>query len=79
MLILAIDTSTNAGTVALYSSESWLVGEISINIKKTHSENIMVAIDLSLIHISEPTRLRRISYAVFCLTKKNCYTHLRTR
>eukprot|EP01068_Selenidium_serpulae_P001227 Selendium_serpulae@DN1304_c1_g1_i1.p2 len=23
--------------------------------------------DLSLIHISEPTRLRRISYAVFCL------------
>src|SRR5660398_65785 len=27
-------------------------------------------IDLSLIHISEPTRLRRISYAVFCLKKK---------
>src|SRR5660398_229745 len=26
---------------------------------------------LSLIHISEPTRLRRISYAVFCLKKKN--------
>ena len=25
--------------------------------------------DLSLIHISEPTRLRRISYAVFCLKK----------
>src|SRR5660397_48941 len=24
---------------------------------------------LSLIHISEPTRLRRLSYAVFCLTK----------
>ena len=24
----------------------------------------------SLIHISEPTRLRRISYAVFCLKKK---------
>ncbi|GAB5835385.1 hypothetical protein JMUB7547_28390 [Staphylococcus aureus] len=24
---------------------------------------------LSLIHISEPTRLRCISYAVFCLTK----------
>ena len=27
-------------------------------------------INLSLIHISEPTRLRRISYAVFCLKKK---------
>src|SRR5660397_224211 len=25
---------------------------------------------LSLIHISEPTRLRRISYAVFCLKNK---------
>src|SRR5660397_177228 len=25
---------------------------------------------LNLIHISEPTRLRRISYAVFCLKKK---------
>src|SRR5660398_116520 len=28
------------------------------------------AVTLSLIHISEPTRLRRISYAVFCLKKK---------
>ncbi|GAB5815201.1 hypothetical protein JMUB7546_27010 [Staphylococcus aureus] len=26
-------------------------------------------IDLSLIHISEPTRLALISYAVFCLKK----------
>ena len=26
---------------------------------------------LSLIHISEPTRLALISYAVFCLKKKN--------
>src|SRR5450759_5576315 len=28
-------------------------------------------VDLSLIHISEPTRLGMISYAVFCLKKKN--------
>ena len=28
------------------------------------------AMDLSLIHISEPTRLLSISYAVFCLKKK---------
>ena len=27
-------------------------------------------VDLSLIHISEPTRLGMISYAVFCLKKK---------
>ena len=26
---------------------------------------------MSLIHISEPTRLGMISYAVFCLKKKN--------
>ena len=29
------------------------------------------AIELSLIHISEPTRHAQISYAVFCLKKKN--------
>ena len=29
------------------------------------------AYDLSLIHISEPTRLLSISYAVFCLKKKS--------
>src|SRR5450756_2772762 len=28
-------------------------------------------LELSLIHISEPTRLGMISYAVFCLKKKN--------
>ena len=31
------------------------------------------AMHLSLIHISESTRLRRISYAVFCLKKKKSY------
>ena len=33
--------------------------------------NSLGAKDLSLIHISEPTRLLSISYAVFCLKKKN--------
>src|SRR5660397_279796 len=33
-------------------------------------QQLGVVQDLSLIHISEPTRLRRISYAVFCLKKK---------
>ena len=32
---------------------------------------IILCINLSLIHISEPTRLGMISYAVFCLKKKN--------
>ena len=31
--------------------------------------------DLSLIHISEPTRLLSISYAVFCLKKKKKKNH----
>eukprot|EP00658_Telonema_sp_P-2_P055437 TRINITY_DN4406_c0_g1_i6.p2 TRINITY_DN4406_c0_g1~~TRINITY_DN4406_c0_g1_i6.p2 ORF type:complete len:155 (-),score=49.33 TRINITY_DN4406_c0_g1_i6:10-474(-) len=31
---------------------------------------MVVDMDLSLIHISEPTRLLSISYAVFCLKKK---------
>ena len=32
--------------------------------------NFFPAVLLSLIHISEPTRLGMISYAVFCLKKK---------
>src|SRR5659263_738089 len=32
-------------------------------------------VDLSLIHISEPTRLGMISYAVFCLKKKKSNRH----
>ena len=37
---------------------------------------VMTALTLSLIHISEPTRLLSISYAVFCLKKKK---HLHTQ
>mgnify|MGYP002681935824 CR=1 FL=1 len=36
------------------------------------------ALYLSLIHISEPTRLLSISYAVFCLKKKKLYPTLTT-
>ncbi len=31
---------------------------------------------LSLIHLSEPTRLRRISYAVYCLNQKHTKLHI---
>ena len=31
-----------------------------------NNQNVRIAICLSLIHISEPTRLGMISYAVFC-------------
>ena len=37
------------------------------------STRLMGALILSLIHISEPTRLLSISYAVFCLKKKTTY------
>src|SRR5674536_4366 len=40
--------------------------ELTPNAKMTGQ----VLLDLSLIHISEPTRLLSISYAVFCLKKK---------
>ena len=47
----------------------------TINIKANRLCNLKFSsieglIDLSLIHISEPTRLLSISYAVFCLKKK---------
>ena len=38
--------------------------------QKDASINLRVSGDLSLIHISEPTRQAEISYAVFCLKKK---------
>ena len=41
--------------------------EQPLTFSKTDNNTIEI---LSLIHISEPTRLRRISYAVFCLKKK---------
>src|SRR5660397_106301 len=44
----------------------------------TVSGSLHVGHVLSLIHISEPTRLRRISYAVFCLKKKKKNTNKRT-
>ena len=38
--------------------------------KTTQLPKICLGLGLSLIHISEPTRPERISYAVFCLKKK---------
>ncbi len=39
--------------------------------RKGEIKSIDTLVVLSLIHISEPTRLALISYAVFCLKKKN--------
>eukprot|EP00658_Telonema_sp_P-2_P067425 TRINITY_DN56337_c0_g1_i2.p1 TRINITY_DN56337_c0_g1~~TRINITY_DN56337_c0_g1_i2.p1 ORF type:complete len:120 (+),score=14.33 TRINITY_DN56337_c0_g1_i2:151-510(+) len=42
----------------------------------TTAFSIGTVVGLSLIHISEPTRLLSISYAVFCLKKKKIHKHL---
>lgn len=46
MLILGIDTSTNTGTFSLYDTEIGVIGEITTNIKKTHSETALKSIDM---------------------------------
>ena len=45
MLVLAIDTSTKAGSVALFDDKKGLLGEIIINIDINHSDTMMKAID----------------------------------
>lgn len=61
MLTLAIDTSTNAGSVALFSSEKGLICEEFINIKRNHSDTIMTAIDslfnYSQLHINDVNKI----------------------
>ena len=42
-------------------------------------ESYSAIVNLSLIHISEPTRQAEISYAVFCLKKKNKDHHRSTQ
>src|SRR5660397_166076 len=60
-----IASSVDEGTVVI--AESQTSGRGRLGRKWISPEG---GIWLSLIHISEPTRLRRISYAVFCLKKK---------
>lgn len=45
MLVLAIDTCTKIGSVALVDSSEGLIGEININAKQNHSDLIMEAVD----------------------------------
>ena len=53
------------GPLETLLSDEMLEDIHSVGLKHIHMDH-----KLSLIHISEPTRLRRISYAVFCLKKK---------
>ena len=47
-------------------------GKPAITVTSADVDQIAIDVNLSLIHISEPTRLGMISYAVFCLNIKNC-------
>ena len=69
-----------------YNTQTWRVhavtGDVLDKIRKGNTENTLAGkphvrdfpykeeYELSLIHISEPTRRTPISYAVFCLKKK---------
>lgn len=48
MLVLAIDTSTNIGTVALYDDKKGVIGEITLNVKQNHSAITMTVLDTLL-------------------------------
>eukprot|EP00831_Metopus_contortus_P052327 TRINITY_DN43925_c0_g1_i1.p3 TRINITY_DN43925_c0_g1~~TRINITY_DN43925_c0_g1_i1.p3 ORF type:complete len:108 (+),score=26.11 TRINITY_DN43925_c0_g1_i1:135-458(+) len=74
---MCIRDSINAEYMGLLESSLMMVTALNPYIgydkaakiaKKAHKEG------LSLIHISEPTRPLYISYAVFCLKKKNSNT-----
>src|SRR5678815_1353527 len=50
--------------------KSTLIGRLLHDTKGIYDDQLAAVKKLSLIHISEPTRLLSISYAVFCLKKK---------
>ncbi len=48
MMILAIETSTMLGGAAIMDDEKGLISEIRLNVKTTHSERLMTAVDAIL-------------------------------
>ena len=51
MLILALDTSTSAGSVAILE-DSEVIGEIFLQLKTTHSERVLSTIDILLKYLN---------------------------
>lgn len=48
MITVGIDTSTPAGGVSLYSSDTGLLGEVRLVVKRSHSEQVIKSIDFIL-------------------------------
>src|SRR5665648_1164775 len=78
-IILAGEATCSVHNYSQKFRRQYLVSENPLNMKHETLQIIRAAIadfltereyNLSLIHISEPTRLGMISYAVFCLKKK---------
>ena len=64
--LATIPASIETAQKLMPESENWATLENELK----GVQDRVKEIDLSLIHISEPTRLLSISYAVFCLKKK---------
>ncbi|WP_197514788.1 PucR family transcriptional regulator ligand-binding domain-containing protein, partial [Mycobacterium sp. 852013-50091_SCH5140682] len=61
---------TQRALTAAAVSPGGLLGILAAHRTATGRSGVVIDLLLSLIHISEPTRLRCIAYAVFCLKKK---------
>ncbi|WP_458793143.1 AAA family ATPase, partial [Campylobacter coli] len=69
-LNLAVSTLTAVKNIG-YPEARIILSQCAVYLASAPKSNSSYnAINLSLIHISEPTRLLSISYAVFCLKKK---------
>src|SRR5660397_155049 len=64
--VLSLPEVEGIRCASIYASRAYEPGTLPL-ILALHERGVEVLMPLSLIHISEPTRLRRISYAVFCL------------
>ena len=68
------DRSGFDATATALPSRALSIGAVKFNLDN-HADLVVGLENLSLIHISEPTRLLSISYAVFCLKKKKQQNH----
>ena len=68
---ISLETQSNIYVFPYQNQNQWQVVSLHVQGNENHSYLLDLSLELSLIHISEPTRHLRISYAVFCLKKKN--------